>query len=146
MMKDWEDCKEKKKVKEIQENPEQARSLLILAKRRMKSIEKRKEDEYPQLLLESYYEAIKELLTALLALDGYKSYSHECLISYINDIEPDLIEYQYTHLIDDLRLLRSDIIYRGRDIAQDYLFRNLDDIERIIEILIDALEKRLDDK
>ena len=54
----WEDCLEYK-VKKIKENPEQAKALFQLAQRRLESIKKRRNDEYPQLLIESYYEAIK---------------------------------------------------------------------------------------
>ncbi|MCK5459382.1 MAG: hypothetical protein KAI20_05785, partial [Thermoplasmatales archaeon] len=68
----WDDCLEYK-VKKVKENPEQAKALLQLAKRRLESIEKRRKDEFPQLLIESYYEAIKELISALLAIYGYKS-------------------------------------------------------------------------
>ncbi len=35
------------------------------------------------LIISDYYEIIKELLTALLLLDGYKTLSHKDLIDYI---------------------------------------------------------------
>ena len=36
------------------------------------------------LILSDYYEIIKELSTALLLLDGYKTLSHKDLIDYVN--------------------------------------------------------------
>jgi len=138
----WEDCLEYK-VKKIKENPEQAKALLQLAKRRLESIKKRRKDEYPQLLIESYYEAIKELISSLLAIHGYKSYSHECLISFLNEYYSGFLDDFQLHFLDGMRKLRSDIQYRGRDIADDYLERNSPTIEKIIEILFKIIQKEL---
>jgi len=138
----WDDCLEYK-VKKIKENPEQAKALLQLAKRRLESIKKRRKDEYPQLLIESYYEAIKELISSLLAIHGYKSYSHECLVSFLNEYYPDFLEDFQLSFLDSMRKLRSDIQYRGRDVADDYLERNISTIEKIIEILFNIIQKEL---
>lgn len=127
----WEDCLEYK-VKKIKENPEQAKALLQLAKRRLESIKKRRKDEYPQLLIESYYEAIKELISSLLTIHGYKSYSHECLISFLNEYYSDSLDDFQLRFLDDMRKLRSDIQYRGRDVADDYLERNSSTIEKMM--------------
>lgn len=138
----WGDCLEYK-VKKIKENPEQAEALLKLAKRRLESIKKRRKDEFSQLLIESYYEAIKEIISALLAVHGYKSYSHECLITFIEEFYPNILDDFEIHFLDSMRKLRSDIQYRGRDVADDYLKRNGSVIEKIIEKLLDLLEKEL---
>ena len=138
----WEDCLEYN-VKKVKENPEQASSLLQLAKRRLESIEKRKKDEFPQLLLESYYEVIKELISALLSIHGYKSYSHECLVSFIEEFYPTALDDFQVHLLDNMRKLRSDIQYRGLEVADDYLERNTSFIEQIINIFQKTVEKEL---
>jgi uncharacterized protein (UPF0332 family) len=138
----WDDCLDYK-VKKIKENPEQAEALLKLAKRRLESINKRRKDEFSQLLIESYYEAIKEIISALLAVHGYKSYSHECLITFIEEFYPNTLDDFEIHFLDSMRKLRSDIQYRGRDVADDYLKRNSSVIEKIIEKLLDVLEKEL---
>ena len=138
----WEDCIEYK-VKKVKENPEQAKALLELAKKRLESIRKRRKDEYPQFIIESYYETIKELISSLLAIHGYKSYSHECLVSFLNEYYPLYLDDFQLHFLDSMRKLRSDIQYRGRDIADDYLERNLSTIENIIKILTDIVNKEL---
>jgi len=138
----WDDCLDYK-VKKIKENPEQAEALLKLAKRRLESIKKRRKDEFSQLLIESYYEAIKEIISALLVIHGYKSYSHECLITFIEEFYPNILDDFEIHFLDSMRKLRSDIQYRGRDVADDYLKRNSLVIEKIIEKLLDVLEKEL---
>lgn len=138
----WEDCVEYE-VKKIKPNPEQATSLFHLATRRLESIEKRGDEEFPQLLVESYYEAIKELISALLALQGYKSYSHECLLSFLPAFYPAMLDDIQIHFLDEMRKLRSDIQYRGREIAEDYLERNRPFIEEILDILLVTVEKKV---
>lgn len=138
----WENCLDYK-VKKIKENPEQAKALLQLAKRRLKSIEKRRNDEFPQLLIESYYVTIKELVSALLSIHGYKNYSHECLISFMDEFYPTVFNDFQIRFVDSLRKLRSDITYRGREIADDYLIRNNDILNKIIKTLFKLVEKEL---
>lgn len=138
----WEDCLDYK-VKKVKENPEQAKALLKLAKRRLESVEKRRNKEFSQLLIESYYEVIKELISALISIHGYKSYCHECLISFIDEFYPTVLDDFQIHFLDSMRKLRSDIQYRGRDVADDYLKRNSKVIEKIIKNLLHILEKEL---
>jgi uncharacterized protein (UPF0332 family) len=139
----WEDCLEYK-VKKVKENPEQAKALFELAKKRLESIKKRRKDEYPQFLIESYYETIKELISVLLSIHGYKSYSHECLVSFIDEYYSDFLDDFQLHFLDSLRKLRSDIQYRGQNVADDYLKRNSSTIEDIIKVLFDLVKKGLD--
>ena len=138
----WEDCLDYK-VKKVKENPEQAKAFLKLAIRRLESVEKRRNNEFSQLLIESYYEVIKELISALNSIHGYKSYSHECLISFMDEFYPNVLDDFQIHFLDSMRKLRSDIQYRGRDVADDYLKRNSSLIEKIIKNLLNLLEKEL---
>ena len=87
------------------------------------------------LKVEAYYEIIKELATALLSLNGYKSYSHECLISFINDNFSGKFTGMQIELIDQLRIMRNDIAYRGAFVDNDYLDRNETNILSIIKTL-----------
>jgi uncharacterized protein (UPF0332 family) len=138
----WDDCLDYK-VKKVKENPEQAKALFKLAKKRLESIKKRRKDEYPQFLIESYYETIRELISALLSIHGYKSYNHECLVSFIKEYYPDFFNDFMIHFLESMRKLRGDIQYRGRDIADDYLERNSSSIDEIIKILFNLVKKEI---
>ena len=41
--------------------------------------------KYTSIIVEGYYEIIKELIISLMYLKGYKSENHECLISYLKN-------------------------------------------------------------
>jgi uncharacterized protein (UPF0332 family) len=138
----WDDCLEYK-IKKVKENPEQAKALFELANKRLESINKRRKDEYAQFLIESYYEVIKELISSLLSIHGYKSYSHECLVSFVKEYYADILDEYQLHFVDSMRKLRSDIQYRGADVADDYMQRNLKTITDVIKILNNTVEKEL---
>ncbi|MFP3871674.1 MAG: hypothetical protein ACLFVL_02195 [Candidatus Aenigmatarchaeota archaeon] len=138
----WEDCLENK-VFERKKDISAAESLFSIAKIRIKDNEKRERtDDNVPLIVEAYWEIIKQLITASLTLDGYKSYSQECLVSYLEEF------YEFSHeeleLIDELREVRNDIDYRGRYLQMDYLNRKEDKIQSIISKLEEKVEERLD--
>lgn len=129
-------------VRERSENPEQAKNLLKMARIRLDDNKRReKTDQNTSLIVESYWEVIKQLVTSLLRLEGYKSYSQECLISYLK------YEHKFsqdeTSLLDQLRKLRNDIDYEGEFLDKDYLERNEESIEKIIEKLEREIENRV---
>lgn len=133
----FDDCIKKGLVKKTAENKAISSSLVKLANIRLEDIGK---FSSTTLKVESYYEVIKELITALLAADGYKSYSHECLICYIHDKFSHKFTGMQIELIDQLRVIRNDIAYRGAFVDDDFLHRNENDILLIINTLKDLLE------
>ena len=63
-------------------------------------------------VLENAYEAIRELIDALLASNGYKSYSHEASVAYLHELGFSETEI---YAVDRLRKKRNDIKYAGKD-------------------------------
>lgn len=141
-MKDWKNCLDENMVRERSENPEQAKNLLKMARIRLEDNKRReKTDENTSLIVESYWEVIKQLITSMLKLEGYKSYSQECLISYLKH-EHELTQDKIS-LLNQLRKLRNDIDYEGEFLDRDYLERNEEDIENIISKLEGENENRI---
>lgn len=132
-MKKWEDCLGEK-VYERQPNHEKAKSLVKIAELRKKDNDRRnRNDQNAPLIIEAHWEIMKQYLTAILSIEGYKSYSQKCLISYASEFL-DLTK-QEIELIEELRKLRNDIDYRGKNLGKDYLKRKENMIEKIIEKL-----------
>ena len=131
-MKIFEDCIKEGLVKKSGKNREISNSLVKLADIRLGGIGK---FTNATLKVESYYEIIKELLTALLASEGYKSYSHECLISFARDKFSGKFTGMQIELMDQLRVMRNDIVYRGAFVEDDFLNRNERNILDVIKIL-----------
>jgi len=65
----------------ISKNLIRAKALKEMAEERLEDI-KREEKVYK--IVEQYYEVIKELITALMYCDGFKTLSHKMLIFYLD--------------------------------------------------------------
>lgn len=101
-------------------------------------------DKFCSNVVKEYYEVTRELMTALLTLDGYKTTgekAHKSLIEYIGK-NYNFSDYEVL-LLDDLRILRNKIAYDGFFVEKDYLDRKRKDILNIISKLKDILKKKL---
>jgi len=130
----------------ITPNKEKARSILKMVEITLEMIEKIDINKYPSNVTKEYYEVIRELLSIILLLDGYKTYgegSHKRLIEYIQINYKELNKYEIS-LIDDLRNVRNKIAYDGFFVEKDYIERKLKDIKKIIDKLKKVIEKKLD--
>jgi CRISPR/Cas system-associated endonuclease Cas3-HD len=68
----WKESQEE--VRKIKPDRQIALALLHMIEVRMKALEELKgRQEFASLVVEDYYEIIKEALTALMAIDGYKT-------------------------------------------------------------------------
>jgi hypothetical protein len=76
---------EEKKVKKIRPDIELAKSLLKNIEEREKTALKLDSNEFQLIIFENIYDCLRELLDAILALEGYKSYSHEAVIIYLKN-------------------------------------------------------------
>jgi hypothetical protein len=128
----------------IKITPDEERAISILKmisllEERIKTQDKSK---MAVLIISDYYEIIKELITAILLIDGYKTLSHKDLIDYL--------EYKYSQfnandisLMNDLRVLRNRIAYEGFLIDMSYLSRNESLFKDIVNKLKNILNVKL---
>jgi len=129
----------------ITPNKEKAKSILKMTDTTLEMIKNIDIDKFPSNLAKEYYDVIRELLTIILLLDGYKTYgegAHKKLIEYL---EKNYKEFSRNEifLIDDLRIVRNKIAYDGFFVEKDYIARKLKDIKEIIEKLKKIINKKL---
>ena len=118
--KEFEQCIQENKLIETGiSDSSMAEELLALAEHREEfwNDVKEKSKDFPSLFLEGHYEVIKELCTAILALDGWKALSHECLFAYLKQRKTDL-EIDFDYLLE-LKDLRNSMDYRGAKVGYD---------------------------
>jgi hypothetical protein len=104
------------KVTSIAKNEILATSIVKQVEFREKVVATLKMDIQSLLIFEGYYDCLRELCDAILALDGYKSYSHEACIIYlkkygVNDVVLDIF--------DQFRKDRNDSKYYGKILTQE---------------------------
>lgn len=124
-------------------NPERAKSILTQIEVRKDAMKRFLPQKHATLLVEAYYEIIKELLTALLAIDGYKTLSHTALIDYLKEkYNKEFTEIE-VYTIDEFRKIRNKISYEGHIVSQEYYERKKDIAERLMQKLQTRIEGKL---
>ena len=125
----------------ITKDKERARDLIVMAKERIDMINILPQDK-PYRLIEEYYEILKELLTAIMYIDGYKTLSHKKLIQYFSDNYNELDNSQI-NLVDSMRKFRNDILYYGKKISGNFLINNENSISEIIKVLTEVADRKI---
>lgn len=142
-MKEWDEIKDE--VRGVAKDKEIARSLLKTVGVRfeaLKVLAEKDSDKFASILTEGYYEILKELITAIMSIDGYKTTSHEALVIYLGKFYKDFDNYEVV-FIDDLRKIRNKIGYKGFSVNPDYIKRNKLEIQNVIKKMKGLLEKKL---
>ena len=106
-------------VKKRRADEARARNLLDGAERRKKVMEKYLplNAETAVKIIEESYDIIREILEAKLSCDGYKSYSHEAVISYLTELGFSKDEVLF---VDRLREIRNGTKYYGKEVGEEY--------------------------
>jgi len=124
----------------ISKNQVRAKSLLVMAKERLEDI-KRETKTYK--IIEEYYEIIKEVNTSLMYLDGFKTLSHKLLIEYLFKNYGKFFNGEEFGLMDELRVLRNNILYYGQKVEPIFLKNKEQKIKIIIKKLITLCGNKL---
>ena len=137
-MKLWKDSQEE--VKRIAPDRQMAKAILKMIEVRMKALSLVDRKEFASLVaVEDYYEITKEAVTALMALDGYKTLSHEVLVAYLKEFYPQFSESEIL-LVDQLRRLEQ-YRHKGFFITHDFLERT----EARMKSIVGKIKRILED-
>jgi len=136
----WDESSDK--VSKIRPDNEKAKALLKMTELHERRAQLTPLPDMATLLVEEYYEIVKELITAIMSCDGWKTTSHELLVGYLAKSYPEFSSAEVA-LIDQLRQMRNDIDYRGVMINPEYIDRNKAAILDVITKLKDVTNKRI---
>lgn len=131
-------------VFKVKKDFERAEDLFFMAKDRLDLIKIYPKDKSYKII-EEYYEVIKELLTAIMYVDGFKTLSHIKLIEYFKENYSLLGDVEFS-LIDSLRKFRHGIVYYGKKISSDFLKNHEEKIKFIVKELIKFVGGKLNEK
>ncbi len=128
----------------ITPNKEKAQSILKMVETTIEMIKYIDIDKFSSNVVKEYYDVIRELLSVILLLDGYKTYgegAHKNLIDYVRSNYKEFDEYEI-NLIDELRIKRNKIAYDGFFIENDYIKRKIKDISEVIKKIKNIIDKK----
>lgn len=126
-------------------NKEKAQSILKMVETTLEMIKLIDKIKFPSNITKEYYEVIRELISIILLLDGYKTAGEGAHKKQIEYLEANYKEFNKAEiiLIDDLRVTRNKIAYDGFFVKESYVERKMADINRIIEKLKELISKKL---
>lgn len=129
----------------ITPDKEKAKSILKMVNTTLEMIKMIDVSKYSSNVTKEYYDVIRELISVILLLDGYKTYgdgAHKKLIEYLQSKNKEFNEYEVS-LIDNLRITRNKIAYDGFFVEKDYIKRKIQDIQKIISKLNKIIKKKI---
>ncbi len=115
---------------------ERAQAIVKLVEQREAYTKNINMDTFPTMIAESYYEILKELMTAIALADGYKTAgenAHKDLVDYLSNYHE--LHQDEIALIDDLRIRRNKSMYEGKQIELVYVRNNKDKLLAVIQKL-----------
>lgn len=135
---DWNECKNKRFVKEIKVDQNLVISLIKTSDNKLSSANLLKLTETTAVSKVSLiYDSLRELLEALAIQKGYKIYNHDCYCAFLKEIIKDLSS---GNSFDEFRKIRNKINYYGENLtineAKEIIFQMKSLIVRIKKILI----------
>jgi uncharacterized protein (UPF0332 family) len=108
------------KAKKQTPNPEESKALFEKSKYRLEySKHKLPDEKTAQFVLEDAYEGIREAAQALMALKGYKPYSHEATISFIKEFHSSSFTEEEIAAFDRFRQLRNNSVYSAAPVTKE---------------------------
>ncbi len=104
-------------------------------------------EKFSSKIVEEYYEALFELITALMAIDGYKTRpelpgTHIETINYLRKTYTQLSENEFA-LLEDLRTKRNGIKYYGKKVRLDYLQDKLSSMKQTVTLLKNVVQEKI---
>ena len=126
------------KVKKCSVDSSLAQSLINNVRARENSIAELDIHKFNLLVFENYYDCLRELLDAVLALDGYKSYSHEASIVYLKKFG---FNESIVFELDRFRKKRNNSKYYGKLPSSDDAQEIKDFFNNIKKDLLSLIDK-----
>ena len=129
----------------ITPNKEKAHSIFKMVEITLEMIKQIDKSKFPSNITKEYYEVVRELISIILLLDGYKTMgegAHKRQIEYLEANYKNFSKYDID-FIDDLRVTRNKIAYDGFFVKEAYIDRKLNEILKIIDKLKDIVRKKI---
>lgn len=130
----------------IQPDQHKAKSLRLIALETLKRLKETALEKYPTNTLSDYYDITRKLMSSIALLDGVKfkgEGTHQKLIDYV--CQNHNLGEQNREFIQQLRDYRNRISYEGFVIKPDFIQRNKEKIEEIINRLNNLIENLMGD-
>lgn len=112
-----------------------AKNILARATRRLEFVRSQEinQDTAP-FIFEYAYEVIRECVHGLMIAEGYKPYSHEATVAFIDERYKDQFGEKLVRAFDRYRIIRNDIMYRANPVSMEETIKALETADEYVRI------------
>jgi len=124
---------------------EKCRSILKMIDITLEMINEINISKYSSNVVKEYYNIIREAMSIILLIDGYKTYgeyAHKDLIDFLKLNYKQFVDFEI-NLINNLRIIRNKISYDGFFVKKDFIFENQAHIQKIINKLRKLINQKI---
>ncbi|HJX06269.1 MAG TPA: hypothetical protein VJ461_06175 [Candidatus Nanoarchaeia archaeon] len=122
-----------------------AESILGMVEQTLAMLRTIDETRFPSQVAKELYDVIRELISIIMLLDGYKTFgegAHKVAIDYLKSYYTCFSASEIS-LIDRLRIIRNRITYDGFFVQSDFVARRKVRLRAIIDKLKKIISKKM---
>jgi uncharacterized protein (UPF0332 family) len=121
-------------VRQGSKDPGESKAMIARASKRLEYVRLQPITEDNALFLfEDIYEIMRECVHGLMAANGYKPYSHEATVAFLDEHYRSYFGEKLVEAFNRYRIIRNNIMYRANFVSKDEAIKALDVAENFVK-------------
>jgi uncharacterized protein (UPF0332 family) len=127
-------------AKKCSNDPGTARTIFLRATKRQEYVKTQIIDQdNASFIFEDIYEVMRECIQSLMIRDGFKPYSHEAVVAFVNDRYQKEFGDNLINRFDRYRVIRNNSMYRAGFISEEEASKALRVADDFVKITKETL-------
>ncbi len=111
----------------------EAKALVARASKRLEYVRSQSiTEDNASFLFEDIYEVMRECVHGLMAANGYKPYSHEATVAFLEEYYKPYFGEKLVESFNRYRIIRNNVIYRANSVSKEEAVKALDIAENFL--------------
>jgi len=114
-------------VRQGSKDPGESKAMIGRASKRLEYVRTQSiTEDNSSFLFEDIYEIMRECIHCLMAANGYKPYSHEATVAFLEEYYKSYFGEKLVEAFNRYRIIRNNIMYRANSINKEETIKALD--------------------
>ena len=121
-------------------DPGESKAMIARASKRLEYVKSQSiTEDNASFLFEDIYEIMRECVHGLMAANGYKPYSHEATVAFLDEHYKSYFGEKLVEAFNRYRIIRNNIMYRANFVSKYEAIKALDIAENFVRKTTDLL-------
>ncbi len=127
-------------VRKGSKDPGESKAMIGRASKRLDYVKSQSiTEDNSSFLFEDIYEIMRECIHSLMAANGYKPYSHEATVAFLEEYYKSYFGERLIEAFNRYRIIRNNIMYRANSINKEDTMNALDIAENFVRKTIELV-------